>query len=80
MSVALIVNVHLDWSAPGHYDPEHSEPCRVCGTTTKMRDNTDLPCHQSCREDEIARELYGRGRVLIADERVAAPAGTGGGR
>jgi hypothetical protein len=80
MSALLVINVRLDWTGPDHYDPGHAEPCRVCGTTTKMRDNTDLPCHQSCREDEIARELYGRGRVLIADERVAPGGRAGGGR
>ncbi|WP_433732566.1 hypothetical protein ACQP2Y_46750 (plasmid) [Actinoplanes sp. CA-051413] len=71
MSTQLIVKVHLDWTAPGHYDDEHSLPCRLGDGPTKMRDSQDRPCHLKCAEDEIARELYGRGQVLIADERVA---------
>jgi hypothetical protein len=64
----VLVKVDLDWGRD-HWDSKHSLPCRVCNTVTKMRDNSDLPCHQSCREDEIARELLGRARALIADER-----------
>lgn len=79
MSTELIVKVHLDWTGPGHYDDEHSLPCRLGDGPTKMRDSQDRPCHLKCAEDEIARELYGRGQVLIADERVA-PARAGGGR
>ncbi|WP_091565114.1 hypothetical protein [Micromonospora sediminicola] len=33
-------------------------------------------CHQSCAEDEIARELLGTGRTLIDDERIPTPART----
>jgi hypothetical protein len=72
MSTELIVKVHLDWTGPGHYDDEHSLPCRLGDGPTKMRDNQDRPCHLKCAEDEIARELYGRGRELI-DERVLQP-------
>ena len=69
MSTEVLAKVRLDWTGKDHYDQDHSVPCRVCGTTTKMRDNSDLPCHQSCREDEIAREMLGLARALIADER-----------
>jgi hypothetical protein len=68
--MSVLVKVDLDWSAPDHWDAKHSKPCRVCGTNTKSRDK-DLPCHQSCREDEIARELLGRAYALIDDERFA---------
>jgi len=74
MATLLVVRVHLDWTAPGHYDHDRSLPCRVCATTTKMRDARGAACHQSCAEDEIARELLGAGRALITDERVPAPA------
>ncbi|GAB3866380.1 hypothetical protein GCM10029963_78710 [Micromonospora andamanensis] len=39
-----------------------------------MRDSQGTACHQSCAEDEIARELLGSGRARIADERVPTPA------
>ncbi len=74
MSTRLIVKVHLDWTGPGHYDPEQSRPCRCGDGPTKMRDSSGRPCHLQCAEDEIARELYGRGQVLIADERFPTPA------
>jgi hypothetical protein len=68
--LSVLVKVDLDWSAPDHWDAEHAKPCRVCGTNTKSRDK-DLAVHQSCREDEIARELLGRAYALIDDERFA---------
>ncbi|MEU0156432.1 hypothetical protein [Micromonospora fulviviridis] len=74
MAGLLVVRVHLDWTGPGHYEHGRSLPCRVCGTDTKMRDGRGQACHQSCAEDEIARELLGAGRALIDDERVPAPA------
>ncbi|MFF0256889.1 hypothetical protein ACFYPW_30875 [Micromonospora zamorensis] len=74
MAGELVVRVHLDWTGPGHYDHDRSLPCRVCVTNTKMRDSRGAACHQSCAEDEIARELLGAGRALITDERVPAPA------
>ncbi|MEV4826464.1 hypothetical protein [Micromonospora sp. NPDC049274] len=74
MAALLVVRVHLDWTAPGHYENGRSLPCRVCATNTKMRDSQGAACHQSCAEDEIARELLGAGKALIADERVPAPA------
>ncbi|MFY1599520.1 hypothetical protein [Micromonospora sp. WMMD737] len=74
MAGLLVVRVHLDWTGPGHYEHERSLSCRVCDTATKMRDANGAACHQSCAEDEIARELLGTGRALIADERVPAPA------
>ncbi|MEH0954664.1 hypothetical protein [Micromonospora sp. CPCC 205554] len=74
MAGLLVVRVHLDWTGPGHFDRDRSLPCRVCDTATKMRDAQGAACHQSCAEDEIARELLGAGRALIADERVPAPA------
>lgn len=79
MSSELLIRVHLDWTAPGHYDPEHSTPCRMGDGPTKMRDSFGLPCHKQCAEEEIARELLGHGRALIADERLlpAAPTTTG---
>ncbi|GGL17825.1 hypothetical protein [Mangrovihabitans endophyticus] len=75
--MSVLVKVDLDWSAPGHWDADHSLPCRVCSDTTQQRDNTDLPCHKHCREDEIARELLGRAYALVADERFPAPAQQG---
>jgi hypothetical protein len=69
MAALLMVKVHLDWTSPGHFDRDRSLPCRVCATNTKMRDGRGDACHQSCAEDEIARELLGAGRTLIADER-----------
>jgi hypothetical protein len=74
MAGLLVVRVHLDWTGPGHYDRDRSLPCRVCDTATKMRDAKGAACHQSCAEDEIARELLGTGQALIADERVPTPA------
>ncbi|SBT69299.1 hypothetical protein GA0070622_6423 [Micromonospora sediminicola] len=74
MAGLLVVRVHLDWTGPGHYDRDRSLPCRVCDTATKMRDANGAACHQSCAEDEIARELLGTGQALIADERIPAPA------
>ncbi|OJF14481.1 hypothetical protein [Couchioplanes caeruleus] len=74
MSAQLIVRVHLDWTAPGHYEPKQARPCRLGDGPTRMRDASGRPCHQECAEDEIARELYGRGQALIADERVPSPA------
>jgi hypothetical protein len=71
MSAQLIVRVHLDWSGPGHYDHEWSLPCRHGDGPTKQRDSSGLACHKSCAEGEIARELYGRGQLLIADERFS---------
>jgi hypothetical protein len=79
MRMSVLVKVDLDWSSPEHWDDEHSVPCRVCGTNTKSRDNSDLPCHQSCREDEIARELLGRAYALVADERTAPVLASRGG-
>lgn len=79
MAGQLVVRVHLDWTAPGHYEAGVSLPCRVCLTATHMRDGRGEACHQSCAEDEIARELLGAGRALIADERVPAPATLAGG-
>ena len=73
MATELIVRVHLDWSADDHYDELHSLPCRLGDGPTKMRDSSGRPCHKRCAEDEIARELLGRGRALIADERVLPP-------
>ncbi|MBM0279060.1 hypothetical protein [Micromonospora tarensis] len=73
----LLVKVRLDWTAPGHYDRDRSLPCRVCHTNTKMRDNRGAACHQSCAEDEIARELLGAGKALITDERVLRDSGRG---
>ncbi|MEV0005887.1 hypothetical protein AB0H28_26880 [Micromonospora sp. NPDC050980] len=72
MAGLLVVRVHLDWTGPGHYDRDRSLPCRVCTTNTKMRDGRGAACHQSCAEDEIARELLGTGQALIADERAPA--------
>jgi hypothetical protein len=74
MSAELIVKVRLDWTGEGHYDAEHSRPCRLGDGPTKMRDNSGRPCHLQCAEDEIARELYGRGQLLIADERFGSSA------
>lgn len=76
MAGLLVVRVRLDWTAPGHYDRDRSLPCRICATATKMRDGRGEACHQSCAEDEIARELLGTGRARITDERVPAPAHT----
>ncbi|SBT63070.1 hypothetical protein GA0070622_0031 [Micromonospora sediminicola] len=76
MAALLVVKVHLDWTGPGHYDRDRSLPCRVCATATKMRDGRGDACHQSCAEDEIARELLGTGRTLIDDERIPTPART----
>ncbi|MFJ8691034.1 hypothetical protein [Micromonospora wenchangensis] len=72
MAGQLVVRVHLDWTDPGHYDRDRSLPCRICTTATRMRDGRGEACHQSCAEDEIARELLGAGRAQIADERVPA--------
>jgi hypothetical protein len=77
MSTELIVRVHLDWTAPDHWDDEHSLPCRLGDGPTKSRDSSGLACHKHCAEDEIARELIGRGRALIADERFPTPAQQG---
>ncbi|GAB3866746.1 hypothetical protein GCM10029963_79600 [Micromonospora andamanensis] len=74
MAGQLVVRVHLDWTGPGHYDASRALPCRCCDTPTKMRDSQGTACHQSCAEDEIARELLGSGRARIADERVPTPA------
>jgi hypothetical protein len=74
MSAELVINVRLDWTADFHYDDHHSLPCRVCATVTKQRDGQLVPCHKSCAEDEIARELLGIGRRRIVDERVPSPA------
>lgn len=78
MAGQMVVRVHLDWTAPDHFDRDRSLPCRVCGTTTRMRDGQGAACHQSCAEDEIARELLGAGQARITDERVPAPAQIGG--
>jgi hypothetical protein len=64
----LLVTVSLDWSAPEHFDAERSRPCRCCGSPTRMRDGQGEPCHMSCAENELAREL-GAGTARIADER-----------
>lgn len=78
MSTEVLVKVRLDWTAPGHYDSQRSLPCRCCVSPTKMRDSAGAACHQTCAEDEIARELLGVARdrigVRIADERFALPA------
>ncbi|GIF08876.1 hypothetical protein [Actinoplanes siamensis] len=74
MATELLIRVHLDWSAPGHYQSQPL-PCRVCGLPTTSRDSSDRACDKQCAEDEIARELYGHGQALITDERVATPAG-----
>lgn len=66
----LLVRVRLDWSDSTHYDPDRSLPCRVCDTATKMRDGRGDACHQSCAEDELARELLGASLARVADERV----------
>lgn len=73
----LLVKVHLDWSAPGHYDHKRELPCRLGDGPTKMRDSSGLACHKACAEDEIARELIGRGKALIFDERVLVTALSG---
>ena len=65
MSSELMIKVSMDWSGPGHYDPEQSLACGECGQPTKMRDNRGLPCHHSCAEQAMAREIYGRSRDLI---------------
>ena len=67
MSSELPVKVSMDWSGPGHYDPEHSLACGECGLPTKMRDNRGLPCHHSCAEQAMAREIYGRSLDLIGE-------------
>ena len=67
MGSELLVKVSMDWSGPGHYDPEHSLACGECGLPTKMRDNRGLPCHHSCAEQAMAREFYGRSMDLIAE-------------
>jgi hypothetical protein len=68
MTSRVIVKVDLDWSGPGHYDPEHNLACGECGQPTKMRDNRGLPCHHSCAEQAMAREIFGRSQPLL-DER-----------
>jgi hypothetical protein len=77
MSTEVLVKIRLDWTAPGHYDPERPLPYRCCSTTTKMRDDRGAACHQTCAEDEIARELLGLARdriqVRITDERFRTP-------
>ncbi len=65
MSSELLVKVSMDWSGPGHYDPEHSLACDECGLPTKMRDNRGRPCHHSCAEQAMAQEIYGRSLDLI---------------
>ena len=67
MSSELMIKVSMDWSGPGHYDPEQSLACGECGLPTKMRDNRGLPCHHSCAEQAMAREVYGRSMDLIAE-------------
>jgi hypothetical protein len=69
MRTDLPIKVRLDWSGPGHFDPEHSLSCSECGLPTKMRDNRGRPCHLSCAEQAMAAELGGMGRTEIADER-----------
>ncbi|MEU8024653.1 hypothetical protein AB0B88_20830 [Micromonospora haikouensis] len=80
MAGELLVRVRLDWTGPGHYEHGRSRSCRVCDTPTQMRDGRGEACHQSCAEDELARELLGTGRARIADERVPAPAQLSGDR
>jgi hypothetical protein len=69
MSSRLLIKVELDWSGPGHYDPDHSKPCGSCGMPTKMRDNRGEPFHHSCAEQAVAQELLGLAGELIPDER-----------
>jgi hypothetical protein len=73
----LVVRVHLDWSGPGHYDQARALPCRMGDGPTKMRDSSGRPCHKACAEEEIARELLGRGSALVFDERVLVTAMSG---
>ncbi|MFI7438309.1 hypothetical protein [Micromonospora haikouensis] len=80
MAGELLVRVRLDWTGPEHYEHGRSRPCRVCDTPTQMRDGRGEACHQSCAEDELARELLGTGRARIADERVPAPTRLAGDR
>jgi hypothetical protein len=70
----LLVRVRLDWSAPEHFVAGVYRACRVCDDPTQMRDSSGQPCHQSCAEIEIARELIGRTGSQITDERVLTPA------
>lgn len=74
MSTELIVNVHLDWTSALHYDHDRSRPCRICTTVTKQRDNELRPCHKSCAEQELARELLGYGWQRIAGTQAGSPA------
>jgi hypothetical protein len=65
----LQVNIRLDWSGPGHYDPEQSLPCGECHQPTVMRDSQGQPCHLSCAERALAAEVLGISRIRMADER-----------
>lgn len=70
-----LVKVVVDWSGPEHFDPAQSLACRCCDTPTRMRDNDGLPCHESCRAQELAKELYGADPARhLVDERFG-PAG-----
>ncbi|NYT96432.1 hypothetical protein [Salinispora sp. H7-4] len=66
----LLVRVRLDWSDSKHYEHGRPLPCRVCATPTTMRDAQRRACHQSCAQDEIARELLGASLARVVDERV----------
>jgi hypothetical protein len=66
----LLVKVSVEWAGPEHFDRDGSKPCRLCTTPTRMRDNNGQPCHESCRVDELARELYGADSARrLVDER-----------
>jgi len=76
MATELLIELRLNWSGPGHYDPAQALPCKACEEPTKERDGHGRALHQRCAQDAIVRQLMQLGWFLVADQRYAAePAG-----
>lgn len=48
--------VKLDWRALKHWGPT-PRPCRLCGGSTTLRDETGAACHKTCAEVALAAQL-----------------------
>ena len=76
MGTELLIELRLNWSGPGHYDPEQALPCKACQEPTKERDGHGHAIHQRCAQDAIVRQLMQLGWFLVDDQRYTAePAG-----
>jgi hypothetical protein len=70
VAAEVAIHVSVAWTEPEHYDAQRELPCEECGVPTRLRTRHDVPCHPACFQQACERELLGRARQLLADERL----------